>query len=307
MSSLPSIPLYSSIDEYNLKIGIEPPRYQDFDIRNFEDNMKTVRLKMPPFRIPFFQVAMVESGSGEVVADGQPYDLDKFTLFFNQPNQILYWDVPDDWKGYYVCIDESFYSVRLDAYPRLYDFPFFRTYQSGIHLARDEAEMMLEILSKMHDEYTHPTPYNLPIIKSLLSTVLSYSIRFYERAYHEETSKRTTDSVGARFKDAVHKHINELVLNLATESKSVSSYADELAVTSSHLSETVKKELGQTPTDYINDQLVKEAQKLLRSTDLQIKEIAYLLKFKDTSYFGRLFRKVSGQTPAQYRNQSQKS
>ncbi len=259
---------------------------------------------MPPFRVPFFQVALVESGSGEVSADGQQYDLDKFTLFFNQPNQILYWDVPNDWKGYYVCIDESFYTVRLDAYPRLYDFPFFKTYQPGIHLARGEAEMMLEIMSKMHEEYTNPTPYNLPIIKSLLSTVLSYCIRFYERAFHDHTSKKNFDSVSERFKEAVHNHLNELVLNLAAESKSVSSFSDDLAITSSHLSETVKKELGQTPTEYINEQIVKEAQKLLRSTDLQIKEIAYLLKFKDTSYFGRLFRKICGQTPAQYRSQN---
>ena len=260
---------------------------------------------MTPFRIPFFQVALVESGSGVVSADGREYDLDKFTLFFNQPNQILYWDVSNDWKGYYVCIDESFYTVTLDEYSRLYDFPFFKTYRSGIHLEREEAEMMLEIMFKMHEEYINPTPYNLPIIKSLFSTVLSYSIRFYERVFHEEVSKTKTDSISVRFKDAVNSHLNELVINLGTTSKTIGAYADELAVTSSHLSETIKKELGQTPTDYINGQMVKEAQKLLRSTDLQIKEIAYLLKFKDSSYFGRLFRKISGQTPANYRNQAQ--
>ncbi|WP_462251779.1 AraC family transcriptional regulator [Ekhidna sp.] len=303
MSSLPSIPLFESIDEYNLKIGIDAPRYQDFDIRDFEENMKTVKLKMPAFRIPFFQIALVESGTGEVTADGNKYDLDKFTLFFNQPNQILYWNVSDDWKGYYINIDESFYTVRIDGYSQLFDFPFFKKYRSGIHLGREEAEMMLEIMAKINDEYTNPTPYNLPIIKSLLSTVLSYSIRFHERAYHDEEERKTSDNLSARFKDAVHNHLNELVLNLATESKSVGIFSDELSVTPSHLSETIKKELGQTPTDYINERLVKESQKLLRSTDLQIKELAYLLKFKDTSYFGRVFRKISGLTPAQYRNQ----
>lgn len=304
VSSLPSIPYFSSIDEYNLKIGISAPRYQDFDIRDFEDNMKTVRLQMPPFRIPFFQVALVESGSGEVSADGNKYDLDKFTLFFNQPSQILYWNVQKDWKGYYVCIDESFYTVRLDGFSRLYDFPFFKAYRSGIHLKKEEAEMMLEIMAKINEEYTNPTPYNLPIIKSMLSTILSYSIRFYERAYHDQVSKTKTDSLSVRFKEAVHQYVNELSLNLATESKSISTFTDELAVTSSHLSETIKKELGQTPTDFINNQLISEAQKLLRSTDLQVKEIAYLLKFNDTSYFGRLFRKVSGLTPAEYRKQN---
>ena len=301
MSNLPSIPLFSSIDKYNLKIGIGAPRYPDFDVRDFEDNMETVRLKMPPFRIPFFQIALLESGGGEVVADGNKYDLSQFTLFFNQPNQILYWNVSKDWKGYYLCIDESFYTVRIDGFPRLYDLPFFKSYRPGIHLQKEEAEMMLGIMEKINGEYTHPTPYNLPIIKSLLSTVLSYSIRFHERAYQDESSKIHTDSLSTRFKDAVNSHLNELVLNLAGEAKSISAYADNLAVTSSHLSETIKKELGQTPTDYINDQIISEAQKLLRSTDLQVKEIAYLLKFKDTSYFGRLFKKITRSTPAQFR------
>ena len=255
--------MYSSIDEYNFKIGISPPRYKDFDIRDFEDNMKTVRLNMPPFRIPFFQVALVESGSGEVVADGNPYELDKFTLFFNQPNQILYWNVSDDWKGYYLNIDESFYTVRIDGYNQLYDLPFFKAYRSGIHLQPEEAEMMLEIMAKINTEYINPTPYNLPIIKSLLSTVFSYSIRFHERAYHDEVSRKNTDSLGERFKHAVHTHLNELVLNLAPEAKPISSYADDLAVTSSHLSETVRKELGQTPTDYINGRIVKRSAKAI--------------------------------------------
>ena len=62
-----SIPRFQSIEEYNFKINISTPRYADFDIRSFEDNMKTVRLKMPPFRVPCFQLAILKSGSGEAV------------------------------------------------------------------------------------------------------------------------------------------------------------------------------------------------------------------------------------------------
>ena len=38
-----------------------------------------------------------------------------------------------------------------------YDFPFFKAYRSGIHLEKEEAEMMLEIMSKINDEYTNPS------------------------------------------------------------------------------------------------------------------------------------------------------
>ncbi|MEM6736138.1 MAG: helix-turn-helix transcriptional regulator [Bacteroidota bacterium] len=304
MPSLLSIPLFSSIDEYNFKIGIPPPRYSDLDVRDFEDNMKTVRLKMSPFRISFYQISLLESGSGEVGANGQKYDLSRFTLFCNQPNQILYWDVSPDWKGYYISVDESFYTVRLDGFNQLFDLPFFKGYRPGIHLQKDEAEMMLGIISKIHQEYTSPTPYSIPIMKSLLNTIFSYSIRFHQRAYTDQIAKNSLDTLGNRFKEAVHHYLSGRILNVGGATKSISDYADGLNVTLGHLSETIKKELGQTPTDYINEQVIKESQKLLRSTNLQIKEIAYLTGFKDTSYFGRLFKKRIGQTPAQYRTKA---
>jgi len=259
---------------------------------------------MPPFRIPFYQIALLESGKGEVGADGEKYDLGQFTLFCTRPNQILYWDVSQDWKGYYVSIDESFYTVRLDGYRQLFDLPYFQSYLPGVRLKNEEAEMMLTIMSQMNQEYTNPTPYSIPVMKSLLSTVFSYAIRFYERVVWEETEKASTESLGVRFKYIVHQHISALVLNVGKGQHSISEYADELNVSLSHLSETVKAELGLTPTDYINEQLIKESQKLLRSTQLQVKEIAYLLGFNDTSYFGRLFKKLTGNTPAKYRTSS---
>lgn len=259
---------------------------------------------MPPFRIPFYQIALLESGAGEVGSGGKKYDLGNYTLFCTQPNQILYWNVSQNWKGYYISVDESFYTVRLDGFRQLFDLPYFRSYQPGVHLRNEEADLMLGIMSQMHHEYNNPTPYNIPVIKSLLSTVFSYAVRFYERTIEEQTKSASSESLGARFKQLVHHQLTALTLNVSGGQQSISDYADQLSVTLGHLSETVKAELGVTPTDYINEQLIKESQKLLRSTKLQIKEIAYLLDFHDTSYFGRLFKKVTGSTPAKYRSKA---
>ena len=150
VDSAHSIPLFAHIEEYNSQIGITPPRYPDFDIRDFAENMKSVRLKMPPFRIPFFQFALLESGGGTVNSDGQAYKLSQFTLFFNLPGQIIYWDVPQDWKGYYISLNESFYTVQLDEFKRLYDFPFFKNFSPGIQLQAEEAALILELIGYLY-------------------------------------------------------------------------------------------------------------------------------------------------------------
>ncbi len=301
---LSSIPLFDSIDTYNLKINISPPRYRDFDIRSFEENMKTVKLQMSPFRIPFYQIAILESGGGAVHSDGQQIALADYTLFFNVPGQIIYWDVTQDWKGFYISLDESFYTLRLDGINRLHDFAFFRQYCPGVQLTAGEAEMMLEMMTRMAYEYQHPTPYNQPIIKSLLSTVLSYSMQFHDRFAEATLEVSQKRGLAEKFRLEVGRRLSARVLGIAQDSLAVADLAGDLAVTAKHLSEIVKRDLGLTPTDFINQQLIQESQKMLRSTDLQVKEIAYLLGFQDTSYFGRLFKKIARMTPAQYRNRA---
>lgn len=264
--------------------------------------MKTVRLQMAPFRIPFYQLAILESGDGKVGSDGKDVNLDELTLFFQLPGQIIYWDVQQNWRGYYVSVEESFYTVQMDSFRKLFDLPYFQSYTPGIRLQKSEAELITDVMQKMDEEYSHPTPYDKPIIKSYLNSLLALCIRFFDRHTKDSMLNRQASSLSERFKQTVHHKVSALVLNLSDQSIGVSEVADELAITAKHLSETIKKDLGVTPTDYINQSLVDEAQKLLTTTDLQVKEIAYQLGFNDASYFNRLFKKVSGLSPAKYRS-----
>jgi AraC-like DNA-binding protein len=45
-----------------------------------------------------------------------------------------------------------------------------------------------------------------------------------------------------------------------------------------------------------------EARRLLFHSELSVKEIAFELGFEDASYFNRFFKRLSEQTPAQYRS-----
>ena len=297
-----AIPHIKNIEAYNFKINIPTPRYTDFDVRSFEDNMKTVRLQMPPFRLSFFQLALLESGNGTVSSDGFAYNLNNFTLFFNQPNQIIYWDVDQNWKGYYLSLNDSFYTVQLDGFKSLHDLPFFSTFTPAIALKQEEAALIIDLLQRMHQEYARPTPYNKTIVQSYLSTVLAYSLRFYDRANQEHAQQARNSKLSDRFKALIRHQVNGLLADVGNKDLSVASCADQLFVTPKYLAEVIKRDLGVTPTDYINQRLIEESKRLLLASDLQVKAIAYQLGFNDASYFNRLFKKVTGQSPAQYRN-----
>jgi transcriptional regulator GlxA family with amidase domain len=61
------------------------------------------------------------------------------------------------------------------------------------------------------------------------------------------------------------------------------------------------KAAGMRPLDYVHALRLEEAKQMLETTDLTVEGIANETGYEDTSFFGRLFRRKMGLTPAQYR------
>ena len=61
-----------------------------------------------------------------------------------------------------------------------------------------------------------------------------------------------------------------------------------------------KRELGMSPIEYVLNEKIKYAKKLLNNPKIQINEVSYAIGFEDCNYFIRLFKKLEGVTPKQY-------
>lgn len=84
---------------------------------------------------------------------------------------------------------------------------------------------------------------------------------------------------------------------------SLKTHARLLHVNPSYLSTTFKKEVGQTLTQYVTEKRIAYAMHLLSSTSMQIQSIAMQCGIHDICYFTKTFKKYTGKTPSQYRNQ----
>ena len=69
----------------------------------------------------------------------------------------------------------------------------------------------------------------------------------------------------------------------------------------SHFSTVFKKKTGMSPLSYFNRLKVEHACKLLKTTDLKVNMICYKVGIEDSLYFSRLFSKVMGMSPTDYR------
>lgn len=68
-----------------------------------------------------------------------------------------------------------------------------------------------------------------------------------------------------------------------------------------YLSRKFAKETGMKFADYVNRERIRYAQTLLRTSSMPIQAISDTLQFSGLSYFGRVFKKLTGQTPKEYR------
>ena len=94
-----------------------------------------------------------------------------------------------------------------------------------------------------------------------------------------------------------------MFINLNISSNlTVKRVANEVGLSPDYLTRLFKKELGVNIITYINQKRIYTSLKLLKSTDLSIEEVGYLIGLDNTSYFYTLFKKEMGVSPKQYRN-----
>lgn len=101
--------------------------------------------------------------------------------------------------------------------------------------------------------------------------------------------------------DAQVDQLRRLIEQHYRTERSVSFYAEKLAMTPDRLSDHVKRATGVTPGHLIRQRVLTEAKRQLVFTTQAIHEIAYDLAFSDPSHFTRFFRKQTGMTPQAFR------
>ena len=82
---------------------------------------------------------------------------------------------------------------------------------------------------------------------------------------------------------------------------SLNELAGIMHISVSYLSKIFKEETGMSISGFINSVRVDSAKQFLLDDRVSLIEAAYLSGFEDQSYFTKVFKKLTGQTPGIYR------
>lgn len=77
--------------------------------------------------------------------------------------------------------------------------------------------------------------------------------------------------------------------------------AQEVGITAGYLSTLFSQKSGKNFVDYLNELRISHACDYLKQNYFKTYEIAYKVGFRDEKYFSKVFKKVMGQSPSDYR------
>ena len=103
------------------------------------------------------------------------------------------------------------------------------------------------------------------------------------------------------YSNLVRKALIHIDMDLSAD-LTLSTIATLLDVNPSYLSTVFKKETGQTLTEYVTGKRIDHAIFLLNSTNMQIQTIAQYCGIPDVCYFTKIFKKIIGKSPTEYKN-----
>ena len=153
-------------------------------------------------------------------------------------------------------------------------------------------DALLELLREEVDQSARPESAELR--RHLLSAALLWAQRWREAQLEGGGATSADVQLQQRFLETLERDFEK--------SHEAAHYAAELGVTTGTLSRTLMRLGGRTTKQMILDRVLLEAARLLRFSDLSIKEIAARLGFPDQFAFSKAFKRQRGEAPLDFRN-----
>ncbi len=263
-----------------------------FEVSRIEEK-PLLTLAQQPRHGAFFVILWITAGTGDYHIDFTCYDIRPNTLFCIGPGQIHFGEPKEQIKGFALQFeDELFHISGLNTFFEKLDL--FKTFgnESALYFPDQEAQNINQLITELFSEYRHEQFGRADAIVARLQLLLLQAQRNLTDS-HSPQPRNASDQLTRHFLKLVEQHVS------ATHN--LHDYAQWLGVTVGHLTETVKAETRFPAGVLLRRRLVLEAKRWLVSSDLTAAQVAAQLQFDDPSYFGRFFKRETGQTPNAFR------
>ena len=239
-----------------------------------------------------YALFLKETKCGDIRYGRQPYDYQEGTITSFAPGQVTETDMPEGVKPKakgIVFHPDLIKGTSLGQEIRSYSF-FSYDSREALHLSDDEKTIILDCLSKIRMELTHPIDkLSRRLISRNIQLLLDYCMRFYNRQFVTRTE--------ANLLDDYFQSEKTQTAGIPT----VRYFAEAVFLSPNYFGDLVKKETGKSPQEYIQAKIMDLAKDMLLGSEKSVSQIAYDLGFQYSQHFNRVFKRNTGLSPNEYR------
>lgn len=243
-----------------------------------------------PHKHDFFIIVLFDRARGNHNIDFRDYPIGDRQVHVLFPGQVHRWDIEPKTTGYQLMIHRNFFE-RFAPYFR---FSSTNYRNHPVIPLTDHSFQLLEYeFDAIRDELN--ADHSLPEVISARAAVIAAIVSKAAENIFTDFKVYQSNPRLAKF--------NMLIDQFYKEQKLVTFYASKLHISANYLNILCKKNLKISATQLIQQRVLLEAKRLLQSTELSIKEIAFELGFVDHAYFSNFFKSQAGFTPTEFRVQ----
>lgn len=291
-----------SISQVHEILGLEKPRHPLVSLIPIDEKVASFDYGDATYVFGFYQLSLKSGISGQVIYGRNSYDFEEGTVLCSKPKQAMSFKdakMEGGERGWTLLfhpdlIRKSELGRRIDSY----SFFSYETHEA-LHLSSLEKGCLTELADKIVMEYQQNIDrHTQKLIIANIELMLDYCTRYYDRQFYVRTN--LNQDIVIKFENILAEYFDsEQTLDLGLPT--VKYCGEQLNLSPSYLSDLLKKEVGITAQQYIQDAIIDRAKTRLLGSTEQISQIAYALGFEYPQHFSKLFKGRTGLSPAEFR------
>ena len=268
------------------------------------DNVKLLT-HPDPVRLQMNMIASCQAGSLRMTANGKEVEVRKNEIFVCPPNSTVeIHEASADFACVILCVTNHGMQKILRSHVSVWNRAMYVNKVSVIRMTEMEMQFYYKFtdlvrlcLDPKSMEHSSWNPYRREIVETLLKSALLALCNAFSSEIPELGKVSTTSDLFERFLDMLQQS--------EVKHRPVEYFAQQLCITPKYLSIVCKRHSSKTAIEWITEYTLSDITYYLRSTNKSIKEIASILGFSNTSFFGKYVREHFHMSPLKYR-QSQR-